>query len=224
MSDSNVFNASSIYRAILNRRSRRALINGQLNAAIKMTDLIKEFQVNPTASNLEKFAQAEKEWLNIVGGNNKAYSLDLRRALQNGGLIVISKKTINSAHNQQYDPPYGYVYGMTSVKHPNLIKLGVTSRRRHPADRLKELIEKYGISDLSIAFFCEVSYPARAEKEWTKRFHTRRALLKNHESREWFSFSQNEAQREVKKIILDLQLKEYGGWYISSLARKNPRL
>jgi hypothetical protein len=212
--------ASSIYRAVLNRRSRPARENGQLNAAIAMCDAIKAFEANPNRESLQKFATAENKWLSIVGPDrNKSYADELRALLRQGKLISITAKTINSAHNDKYDPPYGYVYGMTSMRYPRLIKLGATSRKRHPQDRWKELSEKYGLTDLKISFFCEIEFPARVEREWTLRFDIRRESLRNHESREWFKFEPAEAQIAIRSIVKDLGLKEYGQWYLSKEIR-----
>jgi hypothetical protein len=212
--------ASSIFRAVLNRRSRLARENGQLNAAIAMCDAIKAFKDHPNRNSLQKFAEAESRWLSIVGPNrNKSYADELGALLRQGKLISITAKTINSAHNDKYDPPYGYVYGMTSMRYPRLIKLGVTSRKRHPQDRWKELSEKYSLTDLKISFFCEIAFPARAEREWTLRFDIRRESLQNYESREWFKFEPAEAHTAVSSIVKDLGLKEYGRWYLSKEIR-----
>jgi len=220
MSDQDWFDASSIFRAVLNRKSRPARENGQLNAAIAMCDAIKVFEAHPNRETLQKFADAESRWLSIVGSTrNKSYADDLSALLRQGKLISITAKTINSAHNDKYDPPYGYVYGLTSLRYPRLIKLGATSRKRHPQDRLTELSKKYSITDLKISFFCEIQFPARAEREWTLRFEVRRESLRNHDSREWFKFEPAEAQIAVSKIVKDLGLKEYGKWYLSKEIR-----
>lgn len=214
-------NPTSILRAILNRRSRPARINGQLNAAIAMCEAIKIYAANPNIINLQKFTEKENDWLKIVGENNKAYADDLWALTDNGKQIPIEHKIINSPHNEQYDPPYGYVYGMTSLQYPRLIKLGATSRKRHPQDRKSELIKKYALPDLKISFFCEVQFPAKAEREWTLRYKSRRAQLHNFESREWFLFGQAEAQLAIHQIVKDLKLKEYGKWFLSPEIRKS---
>jgi hypothetical protein len=214
MSDQIWFDASSIYRAVLNRRSRPAIFNGQLNAAISMCEAIKEFSKIPTRDNIKRFSDRENIWLSIVGGNNKSYATELTKILQMGQRISVSSKTINSPHNKNYDPSYGFIYGMTSIQFPNLVKLGATSGKRHPQERREELIKKYGLNDLQIVFFCEVAFPARAEREWTSRFSLRRAKLPNKQSREWFNFNVFEASFEVKKIIDDLGIKEYSKWYL----------
>lgn len=210
---------SSIYRAVLNRRSRPARLNGQLNAAIAMCEAIKVFEKVPSRENLEKFAAEEERWLAIVGERNKSYAHELRALLRNGKLIEGKLKSINSPHNSSYDPPHGYVYGMTSLQHPRLVKLGVTSRNRHPTERLEELSKKYKLVDLKICFLCEITSPGKAETEWTKRFDVRRAPLKNNESREWFRFEPAEAYAAVFQIVKDLGLREYSPWYMSKEIR-----
>jgi hypothetical protein len=84
-------------------------------------------------------------------------------------------------------------------------------------------MKKYQLENLEISFFCEVTFPGRAEYEWTSRFNSRRARLKNRESREWFEFEQSEAYLNIKKIIQDLKLKEYSNWFICSDIRNGMR-
>lgn len=220
MNDQDKFDASSIFRAILNRKSRPVRENGQLNAAIAMCDAIRLFERKPSRETLQKFEEAENLWLSIVGASrNKSYAAELSSLLRQRKLISISTKTINSPHNEKYDPSFGYVYGLTSLRYPRLIKLGATSGKRHPQDRVEELSKKYGLIDLKISFFCEIQFPARAEREWTLRFDVRRESLRNSESREWFKFEPAEAQIAVSQIVKDLGLKEYGKWYLSKEIR-----
>ena len=68
-----------------------------------------------------------------------------------------------------------------------------------------------------------ITFPVKAEKEWTLRFGDRRARLKNGESREWYFFSQFEACSEIQKIVKDLNLKEYSKWYFSPEIIKNDK-
>jgi hypothetical protein len=223
MTSENLEKLKSVHRAILNRKARPARINGQLNAAIKMAESINLCIQNPTNKNLTNFIECEKIWLEIVGGQNKSYAKELRDIFKNLPTEPINVRTINSAYNSNYDPPYGYVYGMTSVQYPGLIKLGATSRNRHPQDRQIELQKKYQINELKIIFFCEVEFPARVEKEWTKRFFTRRAQLTNKESREWFEFDPIDAKNFISQILADLKIKEIGNWYLHRTIRNGKK-
>lgn len=213
------FDATTLYRSVLNRRARRALINGQRNAAIEMAEVLLSFLRSPSKDGLEDFAHAEQRWLSLVGPHNKSYADVLKNEVAAGRKIVFRITGINSAHNPDYDPSYGYVYGFVSTRYPNLVKLGVTTRKRHPQDRLQEFCKKYAIEDLKIVFFCEVTHPGRAEKLWTTRFHARRKNLGNHESREWFQFTPDQALHETQKIVSDLGLKEYGKWFVAKQIR-----
>ena len=216
MSDTNFFDASNIYRSVLNRKQRPSRESGQLSAAIAMVEAINKFALHPNRENLNCFAEKEKIWLSIVGHRSKSYADDLRWFLNLGVKICGDIQKINSAHNSAYDPSWGYVYGMTSIHYPRLVKLGATTGKRHPQDRRSELMKKYSLENLEISFFCEVTFPGRAEKEWTNRFNSRRANLGNRESREWFEFEQADAYLKVKEITQDLKLKEYSKWFLCS--------
>jgi hypothetical protein len=223
MIDTNFFDASNLYRAVLNRKQRPSREFGQLNAALAMVEAIHRFALLPNRANLNLFTEKEKLWLSIVGYKNKSYADELRWYLNRGIRICGDIQKINSAHNSSYDPSFGYVYGMTSIHYPRLIKLGSTTGKRHPQDRRSELMKKYSLENLEISFFCEVTFPGRAEKEWTNRFNSRRAKLGNHESREWFEFEQSDAYLKVKEITQDLKLKEYSKWFICSDIRNGVR-
>ena len=223
MSDTNFFDASNIYRSVLNRKQRPSRESGQLKAALAMVEAIKIFALCPNRENLNCFAEKEKIWLSIVGYRSKSYADELRWFLNLGVKIYGNIQKINSAHNSDYDPPWGYVYGMTSTHYPRLVKLGATTGKRHHQDRRSELMKKYSLENLEISFFCEVTFPGRAEKEWTNRFNSRRAKLGNRESREWFEFEQADAYLKVKEITQDLKLKEYSKWFICSDIRNGVR-
>jgi hypothetical protein len=223
MSSRIIFDGSNLYRSVLNRNTTSYRAANQKIAASNMINALKNFVRNQNQINLQKFYEEEKYWLSIVGGRFVSYAEILITQFNRRNSIIFNNININSPHNSKYDPTFGYIYGMVSVQHPNLIKLGATSGRRHPQDRRSELLQKYKFQNLEISFFCEVTFPVKAEKEWTLRFGDRRARLRNGDSREWYFFSQFEACSETQKIVKDLNLKEYSKWYFSPEILKNDK-
>lgn len=60
MSDTNFFDASNIYRSVLNRKQRPSRESGQLSAALAMVEAINKFALHPNRENLNCFAEKEK--------------------------------------------------------------------------------------------------------------------------------------------------------------------
>lgn len=223
MSGRIIFDGSNLYRSVLNRNSTSYRAANQKTAAANMISALKNFVQNQNQINLQIFYKEEQYWLSIVGGRFISYAEILISQFNRRNSIIFNNININSPHNARYNPSFGYIYGMVSVQYPGLIKLGATSGKRHPQDRRSELLKKYRLQNLEISFFCEVTFPVKAEKEWTLRFGDRRARLRNGESREWYFFSQFEACSEIQKIVKDLNLKEYSKWYFSSEIIKNDK-
>ena len=60
MIDTNFFDASNLYRAVLNRKQRPSREFGQLNAALAMVEAIHRFALLPNRANLNLFTEKKR--------------------------------------------------------------------------------------------------------------------------------------------------------------------